>query len=294
MQNVILLNKGINEIDGEIITSFLISNFPKTLVAEFNTHSLISRNWESSRARPTSSVIEQVMNNPYIFEFTKNQTGMSGGNLSDTEKERARTLALDGRSAAIRLAKNLYDCGVHKQEANRYLEPWMRVSGVVTATHWENFYDLRCSEQAQPGIREYALQMRRLDRMTSPVIIPGGEWFLPYPELSLKANVAKIASVSYARHAVDRTAEASEALYNRLWGQRHLSPFQHVAMAAETGSFYENCQYFNHFQPDKASFNFHSHAPVISTGNYSGFIQLRKMLEAGITINAITRGTHDG
>lgn len=284
MPKVTLLNKSQNNINGQTITSFLLEGFPKLLIAEVNTHCLLSRNWESSRARPTQKVIEQVLAEPFIFDFTKNQKGMSGGLLEPDQIEEARAASLRLRDQAVTTVKYMAEgCQVHKQDANRYLEPWMRVSGVVTATHWENFYQLRDSPLAQPALCEVASKMKRLDATAHSNVLLPGQWHLPYPDLSISQNIAKVASVSYARHRDERDEDAAKSLTMRLADSKHFSPFQSVAMAAITGDIISGThQYYDHFHPELATSNFSPRYPVLTTGNYSGFIQARKMVELGI------------
>ena len=57
---------------------------------------------------------------------------------------------------------------VHKQVANRLLEPFMWHTVIVTATEWDNFFNLRCHPDAQPEIRLVAESMRAAVRPPSP------------------------------------------------------------------------------------------------------------------------------
>ena len=65
-------------------------------------------------------------------------------------------------------AKGLAELNVHKQELNRMLEPFLWHTVIVTATEWENFFELRCASNAQPEIREAALRMRQAVEASSP------------------------------------------------------------------------------------------------------------------------------
>jgi len=51
--------------------------------------------------------------------------------------------------------------GVHKQHANRVLEPYAYHTVIVTGTSWRNFYALRASPMAQPEIQEVAIAMAK-------------------------------------------------------------------------------------------------------------------------------------
>lgn len=76
--NVSICSKSQNCYTGSVITTFLLEGFPWRLLCELNTHRQITKNAESSRARPTHSVIEQVLADPYIPVWTKAQKGMQG------------------------------------------------------------------------------------------------------------------------------------------------------------------------------------------------------------------------
>ena len=56
---------------------------------------------------------------------------------------------------------------MHKQVANRLLEPFMWHTVIVTATEWDNFWNLRCHPDAQPEIRLVAEAMRAASRARS-------------------------------------------------------------------------------------------------------------------------------
>jgi hypothetical protein len=45
--------------------------------------------------------------------------------------------------AAVIHARGLLRLGIHKQVANRLLEPFAHMSTLVTATEWGNFFALR-------------------------------------------------------------------------------------------------------------------------------------------------------
>lgn len=61
---------------GSRLTTFEVE-VPKYMVAQLNTHRAISRNYESSRAKPFWRVLEQVCTDPYIPKrFGKPSRGM--------------------------------------------------------------------------------------------------------------------------------------------------------------------------------------------------------------------------
>ena len=59
---------------------------PRIVLAEFNTHRMLSRNSASSRAIPVEKMIKMVLANPYIpTHWGKNQKGMQADQEVDAE-----------------------------------------------------------------------------------------------------------------------------------------------------------------------------------------------------------------
>ena len=147
-----------------------------------------------------------------------------------------------GRAIA---AKNIPETwlNVHKQLANRLLEPFMWHTLLVTATEWTNFWNLRAHEDAQPEIRHLAELMRSVWYQSEPEQLAHGEWHMPlmgdrggHPhdiqlpnETRLKVAVGRCARVSYLTHSGLRDPLADVALHDRLLESGHLSPFEHIA-----------------------------------------------------------------
>lgn len=278
---VTLLNKATNAVTGDIIRTFQLDEFPKPFLGELAKHRVCSISAESSRARPIEKVMEQVRDNPYVPNWTANQKGMSGLFMRDQETpgQVYQRLKLDVLAAV----RELSDLGVHKQDANRILEPFMFCSVVVTGTEWENFYKLRTAENVQPALKEIATEMRRIDQSTKPKELGLKQWYRPYPDLTVVENVAKIASISYARHNKDLSFAKAQELYSKLLFDEHLVPFEHVSKTVCPGTVVS----VNAFQPRQVFDTFHMEktlaaAPFdyepISTGNFAGFLSLRRIL----------------
>lgn len=238
------------------ITTYVLT-YPRFIHAEFMTHRVFSRNASSSRAIPVKKSIQMVIDNPVIpLAFTKNQAGMQGGEALTGDQEAAAVSAwLSARDSAVVQAQALADLEVHKQYANRVLEPFAHITVVATATDFANFFALRCHSMAQPEIHELADQMYAEYQSSKPERLNKGQWHLPfiaetdYTETKewAKANfggrttralimrsVAKCARVSYLNHdGTKATIEQDLELYNRLMGAApiHASPAEHQARA---------------------------------------------------------------
>ncbi len=225
--------------------------FPRFVLAEWNTHRNFSRNSASSRAVPTSKLLEKVESDPVLpLEWGRNKAGMSADDvLEPADEERAKEVWLSARDAAVEHAKRLVELKVHKQELNRILEPFLWHTVVVTSTEWENFFTLRCAPTAQPEIREAATRMRAVLNASMPRPVANGQWHLPLLqddertldiETQKKISAARCARVSYLTHAGRREIEKDLELHDRLKHDRHLSPFEHVATPAADSGFHAN------------------------------------------------------
>ena len=225
--------------------------FPRFVLAEFNTHRVLSRNSSSSRAVPTAKLIERVEREPAApLEWGRNKAGMSASDvLTEEEALAAQAIWLRARDDAVARARELLDLNVHKQELNRILEPFLWHTVIVTATEWQNFFDLRCAPNAQPEIRAAAVRMREAIAQSSPRGVANGEWHTPLlqddertldSDTRRRVSAARCARVSYLTHEGKREIGKDLELYERLKTDRHLSPFEHVATPAADGAFHAN------------------------------------------------------
>ena len=236
--------------EGIRITTFELE-FPRIILAEFNTHRLFSRNAASTRAIPLNRQLEYLVNR--YFEpspFTKNKPGMVSNEPVD-DQEKSSIEWKKALSNTIEVVKNLDLLGVAKQHAGRLLEPFTHIKVVCTATEYDNFFWLRCHPDAQPEIQELANQMWEARENSIPVELNPDEWHVPYykngqwkpfmeksnvdhPEqgtgFTLQDAIAISASccaqVSYRR--LDDSLDKAREIYNKLLGETpHFSPFEH-------------------------------------------------------------------
>jgi thymidylate synthase ThyX len=251
----------------------LEATFPRFVLAEFNTHRVFSRNSASSRAIPIAKQLRRVLEEPYVpIEFGSNQPGMQAGPALEGEKREAakrewlrarddavrRVLGLVSDPVALEESDDLDEAlrrveesirdksqpdawlNVHKQVANRLLEPFMWHTVIVTATEWDNFWNLRCHPDAQPEIRLVAESMRVAVDTSQPAELDQGEWHLPLvgpedreqvssTEDLIKVSAGRCARVSYLTHAGVRDLDADIQLHDRLLESGHMSPLEHPA-----------------------------------------------------------------
>ena len=220
--------------------------FPRIVLAEFNTHRMFSRNSASSRAIPIAKRIAMVESDPYVpREFGSNQKGMqSGAALVGAAAETSERAWRNAARDAVDHARTLEAAGVHKEYANRLLEPFCWHTVIVTATEWQNFWNLRCHPNASPPIRRAAEMMWDVFDRSTPSLVSAGGQHLPYVgagEIAAladrgfdpaKVSIGRCARVSYLTHDGVRDFQADLALYDRLLTAGHMSPFEHVARPA--------------------------------------------------------------
>lgn len=142
----------------ELLT--VLCTFPRHILAEVNTHRMLSKNSASSRAIPTKRMLEIIENNPFIpIAWQKEHKGMQGSEYI-TEKEYIDIIKddwLEARNSAMYRVKRLINFednsnvpAITKQMANRLLEPFMwhtaLITGSVNKEGWLNFFELRCPQ----------------------------------------------------------------------------------------------------------------------------------------------------
>lgn len=160
------INKLMNKISTKIVADSISPTgkrittmeliMPRFILAEFNTHRVFSRNSASSRAIPFKKMVKMVQEEPFIpIAWQKDHSGMQGTEYFTSETiqdnpnyfnivEHSKEQWLKARDKACEQASILNNAGVTKQLCNRLLEPFMYHKVLVTATEWENFFNLRC------------------------------------------------------------------------------------------------------------------------------------------------------
>lgn len=226
------------------LTTFEL-RYPRFIHAEIMTHRMLSKNSSSSRAIPVQKMIDDVERDPAMFVFWgKNQPGMQAAvEMAPEEIEAAKAEWLAARDSAVAHARRLLELGLHKQNVNRLLEPWLHVTALVSATDWANFYALRDHKDAQPEFQALARAMRAAHRASTPVDrterLGINAWHLPLvtdaereeldEQTALKVCIGRCARVSYLTHDGRRDPAADIDLHDRLMRSGHWSPFEHAA-----------------------------------------------------------------
>lgn len=230
---------------------------PKWLVAEFNTHRMTAKNSASSRAIPTSKLIEAIEYHPVVpIDFREKNTGMTADALVNEQDLQLLYEEWIGASKDMlaRVKRMLaIGKGVDKQRVNRLLEPFMWTTVVATATEWENFFTLRDHEAAQPEFGLIASIANQLYRLNEPQILVAGEWHLPYVTMEEEASLikegvpayqialasaARVSRVTYVKQDTKYSFDEEVQKGIKLAKDRHMSPLDQVAMATNSRNFF--------------------------------------------------------
>lgn len=257
---------------------------------EFMTHRVFSRNASSSRAIPNWKLRQECRRAD--LRVTPVNWGMNKKGMQSSENLSGWRLALAkfAWGAAAHTAANaswlMEKAGLHKQWANRVLEPFTHINVMMSTTELENFLGLRLEEGAQPEIIILAQKILEAFHDYGPAeILSPGQWHLPLVETedyhllgeedgfclgaridspAIKVCVSRCARVTHESFETGRrsTPEEDIALFARLLSSRplHASPAEHAAT------------------PD-TQFPNGSWANPSLHGNFVGFCQFRKMLD---------------
>lgn len=223
--------------------------FHRFILAEVNTHRVLSRNSASSRAIPLEKMLARAVGTPALpLQWPREQPGMSGGDeLEGTALEDAMHLLAKIRNYTTRvLSEYIVDhpdksTRLHKSILNRPLEWFMWHTAILTSTEWGNLLKQRDHPDAQPEFRALAQLIRKALEESTPVRTGPYGFHIPYydperdVELSLedrlKVSVARCARVSYLTHDGERdTAEDIRMHDETLWAKGHWSPMEHQAL----------------------------------------------------------------
>jgi thymidylate synthase ThyX len=271
---------------GVRLTTFQL-RYPRFIHAELMTHRVFSRNASSSRAIPVKKMIEDLRRDPAMpVYWGSNKAGMQAGNeITGVDRIAAEGIWMAAMEGAIFHAESLIERGLHKQIANRILEPWAHINVVVTATDYQNFYTLRRHADAQPEIKALADAMWDAQENSIPKLLKHGEWHLPYIteqefsegfegdyDIFKKVSVARCARVSYLTHdGRQTTVEEDIALFEKLVVAQplHASPAEHQGTPMYcNGSFHTTSGKDMYVYKDEHL-----------GGNFTGWIQYRKTLD---------------
>lgn len=278
--------------------------------AEFLRHRLLSRGVKSNRAVSTKVIRKEVLKDPYIpVWFGANQKGMVADNPVKW-KNFCVSLWKGARYPAVAVHWVLDKVGLHKEVCNRLLNPWQWVRETITATEWDNFYNLRNHKDAQKDITEISKAIYKVFKDSTPEKLSKGEWHVPYvttirdengkrlyidndgkgltTNQALKCSAARCARSSYDTH------DGKKATYLGTFGNKpdselyqdlvdstpvHASPVEHQATPMTDTPTGEVFNSFGKYLVETKGVTHLDKNAKFWSGNFQGFIQHRQMLE---------------
>ena len=247
---IVAHSKGYGHNHNDLITFHLM--YPRFIHSEMMTHKDFSRSAASSRAIPVRKMLSQVWNKPAMpIHWGKNQPGMQAAHAIQGWKKTflSNLWIMCGRAVCVFVWVAM-KMGLHKQVANRMLEPWQLMQVTLTTCKLANFYNLRIHADAQPEIRHLATLMGLAHNASEPQILRAGDWHLPWiteedihetegraktrkeqTELLKKMSAARCARSSYANFKGERSIDSDLETYSKLVDSEpvHASPCEHQA-----------------------------------------------------------------
>ncbi len=282
--------------NGIRLTTFELE-YPRWILAEVNTHKILSKNTASSRAIPVERVLEQVDNSPAMpVEWGANNPGMVSKTMLDELKAKSAEMlwraAAKAASSFARVMSDKFGLNVHKQLAGRLIETFTMSKTVLTGTEFANFFNLREHGDAQPEFYELAKCMRAARDLSIPTFLLNGQWHLPYVDLvdgkyyvsgtnvdletAKQVSASCCAQVSYRK--LDTSVEKANDVFLKLklsdpeYKNKHSSPVEHQATPID---------------PDAKSFDPSTWPAGVThvrrdgslwSGNLRGWVQFRQLI----------------
>ena len=268
--------------NGDRLLTFSLT-YGRLIHSEMLRHRAASHSVKSSRAIPLKKYRKEVEENPYMpVKFGTNQKGMQAGEETDASASHGKTVWKISAKIACLMHSMMEKANIHKEGANRILEPYVWVEETLTVEHdaLVEMGKLRIHEDAQEDIRVVIEMMLEAAEQNTPLLLKNDEWHLPYVvrkrnddddklsyfdndgkiltlDEAIVCSAARCARSSYANHDNSMTTHENDSkLADRLIGSdpMHLSPFEHQARPfndeKEKERFSSNFRHF--FQQRKA------------------------------------------
>lgn len=274
---------------------------------ELLTHRMLSKNCSSSRAIPIEKMLGYIENNMAVPVYLgRNKSGMQAVEEIEDKEPALRFWknSFTGVKSTVNLLTKL---GLHKQIANRLTEPYQMMKVVVTATEWDNFFNLRIDKDAQPELVMLADKMFNAMQGSTPKALKAGQWHLPYVdsieytegdggygeydnnqwyhiegdgitlEDAIKISVASCAAVSYRTE--NMTLAKADKIFDMLINAEnlHSSPFEHVAKPTH---YTNKGMMVNEQSPVtwEKGITHMKRSGELCSGNFTGWVQYRHLL----------------
>ena len=265
---------------GERLLTFSVM-YGRLIHSELLRHRAASHSVKSSRAIPTHKYRAEVMENIYVpVKFGTKKKGMQAGEPTFLTKFYGEKIWKLSSKFACFFHWMMEKFGIHKEVANRVLEPYVWVEETITveADALKEIANLRIHDDAQEDVRRIVEEMvYEMDRST-PVELNQEQWHVPYVvrrqvenemiytdnngnkltlDQAIVCSAARCARSSYANHDNSMSSYDKDiGLAKQLVGSEpmHLSPFEHQArpFTDDTEKSQYSSNFRNFFQQRKA------------------------------------------
>jgi len=265
---------------GERLLTFSVM-YGRLIHSELLRHRAASHSVKSSRAIPTHKYRAEVMENIYVpVKFGTKKKGMQAGEPTFLTKFYGEKIWKLSSKFACFFHWMMEKFGIHKEVANRVLEPYVWVEETITveADALKEIANLRIHDDAQEDVRRIVEEMvYEMDRST-PVELNQEQWHVPYVvrrqvenemiytdnngnkltlDQAIVCSAARCARSSYANHDNSMSSYDKDiGLAKQLIGSEpmHLSPFEHQArpFIDDTEKSQYGSNFRNFFQQRKA------------------------------------------
>lgn len=250
--------------DGVRLTTLEVE-YPHAIHKDIMTHCMLSRNFQSFRAFPPEKVIEKIERDPFIPEVFEGRVAGMGQGAAIGSQQEALKLWRDHIDYSLNVARIMIGMNLAKAQVNFVLQDLTSIRGIITATEWDNFWDLRLATHpetgkpmARPEVYKIASMMKQAYDMSQPRTLFYDEWHAPLtgvdddwcdgctPDEDIapgtacygcerdwdkikKLSTGRCARVSYLTHDGVRDVSKDVGLHDGLKTDKHMSPFEHVA-----------------------------------------------------------------
>lgn len=247
----------------EVVTAVL--TYPLIVHAELMTHRMFSRNAASARAIPAKKYRDTVQADPFIpYAVQKNHKGMQGTEyLNGNMYEGVVRAWRNGLNNALNSATYMEGSfEATKQLTNRLLAPftWIRVLVTTGKEGLDNFFELRCHEDAEIHIMELAHNFKKEYDKSVPKKLGCRQLHIPFQEnilammqeyynempesetkeqdfltLQVEVAVGMAARTSYTLLPEEKDFWVYKRVHDKMLEMKpfHASPFEHVLQAID-------------------------------------------------------------
>lgn len=230
--------------------------YPHAVHKDIMTHRMLSRNYRSFRASPPEVLLDELEIDPFRPDaFGKRVKGMGQRNEplntpDAIDQERAHGIWTHHLEHCKSVAREMVGMDIAKQQVNFVLQDICWITGIITATEWDNFFALRLDTdengdpKARPEVYRACALMKEAMDGSKPRKLHYGQWAVPLvthkagvilgdsdPEWEFYKQIStgRCARVSYLTHDGIRDPKADVGLHDNLGDDGHMSPFEHQA-----------------------------------------------------------------